>query len=149
WTLEHVAAYVAGGLPPDEVERLEAHTRDCPPCASALAEARAFDRTLGSLFAGVRPGPDLEDRAVRKFRDGPARKPGVVGGYRGAMAAVAALLILGTFGATVGSIANGGRLPMPGDSYSGYFGGLPRSANSVHQLALGIHEMNAGGVPEK
>src|SRR5262245_11509948 len=93
WTLEHVAADVPGGLSPDEAERLEGHTRDCPACAAALSEARAIDRGLGSLFAGVRPGPDLEDRAVRKFRDGPARKPLFASWHRRAMAAAAAVLL--------------------------------------------------------
>ena len=68
WTQEQIAAYVADGLDAAEAERLELHVRDCPDCAAALAAAKRLDRDLGALFAGVRPGVALEDRAVVTLR---------------------------------------------------------------------------------
>ena len=68
WVQEQIAAAVAGGLSAAEAERLDAHTRDCPECAAALAEARTLDRGLGALFAPVRPGPALEDRVIGNLR---------------------------------------------------------------------------------
>src|SRR5205823_5187198 len=74
WVQEHIATAVAGGLTADEAERLDAHVRDCPACAAALAEARTLDRGLGSLFAPVRPGPELEDEVIGALRATRARR---------------------------------------------------------------------------
>ncbi len=117
WSQEHVAAFVAGGLTAAEAERLEAHARDCPECAAALAAARRLDRGLDGLFADVRPGPALEDRVIWSLRVSPAvrrRKPLMAGWARRTAVAVAAVLILGTFGALAGSLINGDVLPLPG-----------------------------------
>ena len=65
WVLENLASYVAGGLAPEERERLELHAADCAACARALEEVRFVDGQLEALFAGVRPGPGLEDRSIQ------------------------------------------------------------------------------------
>ena len=115
WSQEQIAAHVAGGLDAAEAERLEQHARDCPDCAAALSAARRLDRGLGELFAGVRPGPALEDRAVVSLRAGRKRRGPLMAGWaRRATVAIAALLLLGTFGALAGSLLNDGLLPMPG-----------------------------------
>ncbi|MBA4064041.1 MAG: hypothetical protein C0501_10075 [Isosphaera sp.] len=103
WAEEHVAAHVAGALTPKEAKRLEAHARDCPGCAAALAETRALDRRLSDLFAGERPGPDLEDQAVERVRVEPAvaRKPAP---GRKLLVAAAAVVALGACGALIQNI---------------------------------------------
>ena len=57
WTLENLAAHVAGGLEPAERERLERHLAECPECSRAVAAARGTDRQLMALFQNVRPSP--------------------------------------------------------------------------------------------
>ena len=66
WVQEHLASYIAGGLEADEVERLEQHVDGCAACEQALNEARAADRSLTALFAGVQPDATLEQ--VRRDR---------------------------------------------------------------------------------
>src|SRR6516164_6198551 len=102
WTQDHVAAFVVGGLTPEEAERLEGHARDCSGCAAAVAAARRIDRGLGALFADVRPDAALEDRAVRSTRTSRGRKSALP--VRLPRLAVAALILLalGTFGAMAG-----------------------------------------------
>jgi hypothetical protein len=68
WTIENLAAHVAGGLEAHERERLERHVAECADCGRALDAARNADDRLLSLFATVRPGPTLEDRMIRTFR---------------------------------------------------------------------------------
>src|SRR5437879_5472581 len=68
WTHEQIAAYVTGGLTAAEMARVDAHIRQCPNCAAALAAARGMDHGLQALFADVRPGWELEDEAIRSTR---------------------------------------------------------------------------------
>ena len=115
WTLEHAAAFVANGLDAAETRRLEDHTRDCPDCAAAVADAVKFDRNMGALFAGVRPVLGLEDRAVTTLRT--ARRPFVVGGsFRRVAMAATILVALGAVGAFTASMVTGGRLRLPGET---------------------------------
>src|SRR5262245_4437410 len=111
WTQESVAAYLAGGLSADEAARLESHARECPACAAALDTARRFDTGLNALFACAQASPDLEDRAVQKFREGPSRKsqwrmPTSRGGRL--LIAAGVLIALGAVGALAGSLPVGG-----------------------------------------
>jgi len=94
WVLESIPSYSAGGLETEERERLERHTAECQACAQALAETRAFDRTIDGLFASVRPGVALEERLVQGLRT-PPRRRGVVGRVLLAAAAVLLVAILG------------------------------------------------------
>jgi hypothetical protein len=116
WTQEHAAAYVAGGLSAEEAERLEAHVRDCPACAAAVAAARDLDRGLGELFAAGRPGPALEDRAVWSFRTG-RRRWKVLSGWPTRLAAgVAATVGLAVTGYAVSRLGGPDGLKAPGES---------------------------------
>jgi hypothetical protein len=114
WVQEHVAAYVAGGLDAQEAERLEAHARDCPTCAAAVADARRLDDCLSNLFVSARPAPALEDRAVTRLRAAPPRWPVLARRARWA-GAVAAVLLLGVVGALAGSLESNGVLRAPGE----------------------------------
>ena len=69
WVLENVASYLADGLELAERERLEQHVASCPQCTEAVQQARALDDSLQGLFAGVRPGPALEEQQ-HKWRGG-------------------------------------------------------------------------------
>ncbi len=116
WVQEHVAAYLAGGLDAQEAERLEAHARECPACAAALASSRRLDDCLSNLFVGVHPRAGLEDRAVAQLRTAPPRWPVFNPRVKWAVAAVAAVLLLGVIGAVAGSVASGESLRMPGSA---------------------------------
>lgn len=116
WAREQIAAYVAGGLADDEVERLRAHTRECPDCSAALASASAIDRDLGELFAPVRPDFLLEDRAVLKLRTTRRARPSISRMVVRLTAAAAVLAVVLTFGGIAASIVAGGRIPMPGET---------------------------------
>src|SRR5262245_32985835 len=115
WTQEHVAAAVAGGLNTEEAERFDAHVRDCPECAAAVADARKLDRGLGTLFARVRPGPGLEDDVIRALRATRVRRRLVLSGWKPKLAfGVAASIGLGITGAMVSQLAGLETLPFPG-----------------------------------
>ena len=117
WTQEHAAAFAAGGLTADEAERLEGHVRDCPACAAAVSAARALDRGLGDLFAAERPGPALEDRAVRSFRDGRRRSRVLTGWPRRFAAGVAATVGLTLTGYAVTRLGGPDGLSLPGSRW--------------------------------
>jgi hypothetical protein len=110
---ESIAAAAADGLTAEEAERLDAHLRDCPECARALAEARGLGDKLGSLFAPARPGPALEDRVIQSLRDADARRRVLSGWRRKLAAGVAASVGLGLTGAAVSQLAAPGGLPTP------------------------------------
>lgn len=114
WTREHAAAFAAGGLSADEAERLEAHVRDCPACAAAVSAARDLDRGLGALFAADRPGPALEDRAVRSFREGRRRRRVLTGWPKRLAAGVAATVGLTLTGYAVTRVGGPDGFPVPG-----------------------------------
>lgn len=118
WADEHISAYLAGALTAPEADRLEAHAARCGDCSDALASARELDRELSGLFADVRPGPDLEDRTVDRIRSAmptPASvaKPLLARWSARWAAAAAAVILVGSFGALAGTVAQNG-LPMPG-----------------------------------
>jgi hypothetical protein len=115
WTQEHAAAFVAGGLSAEEAERLEAHVRDCPACAAAVSAARDLDRGLGSLFAADRPGPALEDRAVRSFRAGRRRWKLLTGWPKQLAAGIAATVGLSVTGYAVSRLGGPDGMTFPGD----------------------------------
>lgn len=68
WTKDLIAAHVAGGLGADERARLEAHAAECGECRAALDGMREFDRSMGELFASVRPKAGLEERVIHSLR---------------------------------------------------------------------------------
>jgi hypothetical protein len=143
WTQEHAAAFVAGGLSADEAERLEAHVRDCPACAAAVAAARDLDRGLGELFAADRPGPALEDRAVRSFRAGRRRWKLLTGWPKRLAAGIAATIGLTATGYAVSRFGGPDGLKFPGDPLriawldtEGSIAGKPGEALTKFRLGL-------------
>jgi hypothetical protein len=97
WTKKRIAAYLDGKLKPADVMRLETHTRDCPQCEQAV-EVLQLGKGLQGLFNEVRPTPELEERAIVAFRKTP-RSPLLSRTAKKVMAGIAAVLLLGTFGA--------------------------------------------------
>lgn len=115
WFEENLAAYLAGGLDPAEVDRLEHHAGECGPCAANLAEARAADALLEDLFAPARPRPALEDRMIGKMRLDLARLSWRRSPWLFKIgAAVAAALILAATGAAVQTLLEEENLLFPG-----------------------------------
>lgn len=118
WTQEQIATFLADGLEAAEKDRFLTHVRDCPECATALDAARAFDAGLANLFAGVRPGPTLEDRTVRALRT-PKALPSRRGAWgRRVLVGLAATLMVGAVGATASFVIANGGLPMPGEGFA-------------------------------
>jgi hypothetical protein len=114
WTLENIAAYVAGGLDAEEGERLQRHAAECTECAAALLQARSLDHGLDALFAAARPGPVLEDRMIRSLRTDAAGRE-LRGRWRRKLAwSAAAAVALGATGAGVSRLAGYDELPFPG-----------------------------------
>lgn len=116
WAEEQIAAYLAGGLDAREAERLESHARECAACADSLADARRLDRGLLAMFAPARPGVELEDRAVARLRDVRPASPAFARWAVRTAAAVAAVVVLGGFGALASTMMDGGHLRMPGSA---------------------------------
>jgi len=116
WTQENATTFLAGGLTADENVRFEGHISACPPCAALVDDARRLDQRLTSLFAPIRPGPDLEDFTILKLREarGVSWKMALPRRARRALAALAALLLIGTFGGLIASLVTDGQLPLPG-----------------------------------
>src|SRR5262245_28928405 len=115
WTQEHIAVAVAGGLEAADVERLDAHVRDCSACAAALADARRLDRGLSTLFTAARPGPAAEDRLIRSLWAMPApRAPRSGRFWPKILWGVAASVGIGLTGAGMTLLAGNGALPFPG-----------------------------------
>jgi hypothetical protein len=140
WAQEQIAAAVAGGLTAAEAERFDAHIRDCPECATALADARNLDRGLGTLFADVRPGPMLADRTIDALRAAKTRRR-ILSGWKGKLAVgLAASVGLGAIGAGVAQMAERSGLVFPGD---GDANGRIAAVNNLKQLALTGHLSDA------
>src|SRR6266480_64658 len=136
WAQEHIAAAVAGGLTAAEAERFDAHVRDCPECMTALADARALDRGLGTLFAPVRPGPALEDRTIDALRAAKVRRM-ILSGWKGKLAVgIAASVGLGAIGAGVGQMADQNGFVFPGDTDAN---GRLMAMNNLRQLGFAAH----------
>src|SRR5437660_11516399 len=115
WVQEHVAAYLAGGLDAQEAERLEAHARDCPACAAALADVRRLDGGVSGLFADAYPDAGLEDRVVARLRTAPPAWRLVLDRRAKWAIAAAAVLLLGVIGHGVRSLASNCDLRQPGE----------------------------------
>ncbi len=119
WVSEQIAAFVAGGLDAAEAERVEAHLRECAICDAAMKDALALDRRMGSLFASAKPGPALEDRAIRALRVPRAERAprSLRPGWKHKLAWCAAASVgLGLTGAGMSLLAGKGWLPFPGST---------------------------------
>src|SRR5262249_42288257 len=145
WVLEHLAGYIAGGLEPDERDRLEQHLAACTSCAQALGAARAVDHTLEGLFAPDRPEAALEDRIIQALRAVPVRRKLRLPPFARVGAAAAALVLVGITGAVMSHVITEGGLPFPGMS------AVLRDSERESSLVVAIDEsksMRPPGVPE-
>jgi hypothetical protein len=136
WILEHVAAYLAGGLEPAERERFEQHTANCVPCAASMSDARAMDRALSGLFAEARPSATLEDRVIQKLRTPP---PDVwhLPVPMWLIMPAAALVMVGFTGALASQVLLSGNptLPPTGGASTTAFLGEANAGKDVDELA--------------
>jgi hypothetical protein len=111
WFREHLDAYLAGGLLPDERLSLEAHAVSCETCNQLLVEARDLDRSLHSLFNPLNPSAQFEEKLIMNLHiaQNPRlmMQPAVV---RSA-AAVAAAILLGGFGLLGHRVLQSGKFP--------------------------------------
>ena len=159
WVSEQIAAFVAGGLDASESERVETHLRECSICEAAMKEALAIDRRMESLFASAKPGPALEDRAIRALRAPKAERASksMRPGWKRKLAwCTAASVGLGLTGAGMSFLAGNGKLPFPGaeglapsDSIVRVFASaepLSKSevtrSDNLAQLNMSVHSVN-------
>ncbi len=140
WSQEHIAAYLAGGLDASECERLEAHLRECPACASALEANRRLDSGLASLFDVAHPRPDLEDRALQAFRRTRDVQPvRLGGGWRRRVAIAAGVAAVLTAGGFVGMHID--QLPTPEGLTEGQYARGPAAPAGNSQEAIPEKEL--------
>jgi hypothetical protein len=97
WVGKRLEAYISGRLKAGDVERLEAHVHECHECSEKL-DTLYLGAGVRDLFSEVRPGPDLEERAVVAFRTAP-RRQSISRGQQRVLMVVAATLLVGAFGA--------------------------------------------------
>jgi anti-sigma factor RsiW len=135
WILENLESYSAGGLEPDERDRLEQHVRSCSPCARALEKARSLDRTMESLFTPVRPEAALEDRLIWVLRSRSRRWI-----RRQIIAAAAAVILLAALGAGLSKFIERGELEFPWAISSRL-----RAQNHIKQLVMDVDTVNVRG----
>jgi glycine cleavage system regulatory protein len=98
WVREHLATYLAGGLPEEERARFEAHIGGCGPCLEDLQDAQSTEKSLGNLFAGDQPGPGLEDRVIRSLRETPAPRIRASSSAYRIAGVIAAVVLMGVVG---------------------------------------------------
>jgi hypothetical protein len=129
WVQDNLDAYVAGGLPAQDLGRVAQHVADCADCKQALAQAQQLETTMAELFADARPDAKLEERMIRGLRkvSVPMRWPAWTRFAIGA----AAVVMLGVVGAIVQTVVVGGAFPGIGSEQSA----LPNSTNNLKRLA--------------
>ncbi len=137
WFEEHLAGYGAGGLTPQERERIEHHAAGCEDCSGALADWAGFERSLDGLFAEVRPPAGWEGRLLQGLRTAPQQRLRWSTIVRVA-AGIAAVVILGVLGALLHGVLEKGSLPFPGLWAEG-----PRektqASNNMKAVAMDVH----------
>lgn len=111
WIIENIGTYLAGGLDAAERERFELHTGDCEECARLLDDARDLENHLTGLFQHARPAPGLEDRMIRALRTAPSQVPFRIPVLLRVVAGIAALFVIGCFGAVLYAFGPGGFSP--------------------------------------
>src|SRR5438132_9863763 len=142
WVLENIETYNAGGLEPDERDRLQQHVAECSGCAQALKEAGAVDQMMERLFAAAQPAAALEDRMIHRLRARPQRNglPWLLTGC------AAAVVLFGFVGAGASRLMSRDELPFPGIWRPEY----ARSENHLSQLRMADESMSmqtTRGVP--
>ncbi len=131
---DHDTIYVADGLTAEERERLERHVHGCGECHTLLAEQRAFDDSLGKLFASARPAAGFENRVLAGLRAEPLRQRVAWTKTWRWLGSAAAVLLLGVCGYGMHRVMETGSLPFPGE-----WGARTQVENNLKQLGLAVH----------
>ena len=144
WVQENLGADLAGGLTPEERERLEQHVSGCAACTQELAAVRGLEQVMTNLFATIRPDVGLEDRVIKKLR-GPSMLPRQsLGSGMRILLGVAAVLVVGILGAVVQAVATGDEFKFP------VMQRLQLAANMKDErYAEGTHETNSIFIGQK
>ncbi|MCI0682099.1 MAG: DUF4349 domain-containing protein [Gemmataceae bacterium] len=140
WFQENLAGYVAAGLPADERARFETHAGACRDCAQALAEQRAFDAAMATLFAAARPTAGFENRVLKALRAEPLRRRVQWVKTLRWIGGAAAVIMLGVIGFGMHEFAQTGALPFVGDRALGAAGdaGEPIQHTQVATIMGGV-----------
>ena len=152
---ENLAGYVADGLTAQERERFDRHVHGCGDCHRLLAEQRAFDDSLGKLFASARPAAGFENRVIAGLRAEPLRRAESLQRriawtktWRW-LGSAAAVLLLGVCGYGMHRVMENGSLPFPGEwgsqaqarsDSTGFKLGVDITGGTTQQFGLAFHE---------
>ena len=140
--LQQIEVYLAGGLSDDDRAAMDAHAADCPACAAALAAARETDRAMQRFFAAARPDAGFEDRVIGRLRGEPRRRklpralPSVHPLVRRAATGVAAAVLLGGVGYAAHRALDGGDLPTPWATKTGFDQSAVSAAVALEQSTV-------------
>ena len=98
WFREHIDAFIAGGLSPEERASLKSHAAECAACEAALLEAAQADEAIRKLFNPVTPSAHFEENLIMNLRTLTAPRPLLHPSVIRAATGVAAIIVLGGFG---------------------------------------------------
>ncbi len=98
WFQEHLDAFIAGGLTPEERAAMNAHSEECGACATTLSQAIQSDEAIRKLFQTVTPSAHFEENLIMNLRTLTAPKPLIHPSVFRAATSVAAVIVLGGLG---------------------------------------------------
>ena len=98
WFREHIDAFIAGGLSPEERASLKSHAAECAACEAALLEATQADEAIRKLFNPITPSAHFEENLIMNLRTLTAPRPLLHPSVIRAATGVAAIIVLGGFG---------------------------------------------------
>src|SRR5262245_55155472 len=137
---ENLAGYVADGLTAEERERFERHIHGCGDCHRLVEAERAFDESLGKLFASARPAAGFENRVLTRLRAEPMKRRIAWTKTWRWIGSAAAVLMLGVVGFGMQHVMEKGSLPFPGEWGQGAV-----SQDNSKQVALRGRQSQAPG----
>ena len=108
---EHLDAFIAGGLSPEERASLKSHATECAACEAALLEATQADETIRKLFNPVTPSAHFEENLIMNLRTLTAPRPLLHPSVIRAATGVAAIIVLGGFGLIGNRAMKEGKFP--------------------------------------
>src|SRR5262245_49296273 len=130
---ENLAGYVADGLTAEERERFERHIHGCGDCHRLVEAERAFDESLGKLFASARPAAGFENRVLTRLRAEPMKRRIAWTKTWRWIGSAAAVLMLGVVGFGMQYVMEKGSLPFPGE-----WGTRAEGRNKLHGLGTDL-----------
>lgn len=111
WFREHIDAFIAGGLSPEERAALKSHAAECAACEAALLEATQADEAIRKLFNPVTPSAHFEENLIMNLRTLTAPRPLLHPSVIRAATGVAAIIVLGGFGLIGHRAMKDGKIP--------------------------------------